>query len=429
MKTYNDFLKIHINIPSISIMLFLFLAFHYTAYSIFHIDFLNFFLICVFSLFLLGLIYIKSIEKCNVLIGLWMVVLMLSLFRNGYLKYGEYIRYIGFWTAVAFAFLLQYSFSWYRFLKKWLVFFVTEHFLLSWMFFFFNDFYIKTIIPMFSEDVQKSLIRWNDNNILLGLTNHYSTSGMYFAVGVIVMFAIWVQNPQNKRKTLSLLFMMASLMMTQKRGPFLFAVIALIFTYMAYNRVSGKTILKFAAYVLAAFLIFMAVDCLYPELGGVLARFSLLSDDDVTNGRLPLYMVAIKIFQSNRMFGIGWGQYKFYYERYGFGDAISAHNIYLQLLAEVGLVGTVLICICFLYGLMITYQLLRSYAFKESDAESAWKFAVLFSFAMQIFFLLYGFTGSPLYDLQCMFPYFLSIAVSCSMKHWEKQKSVIKSGV
>ena len=35
-----------------------------------------------------------------------------------------------------------------------------------------------------------------------------------------------------------------------------------------------------------------------------------------------------------------------------------------------------------------------------------------FSLAMQIFFLLYGFTGNPLYDREMFVPYFIACAIS-----------------
>jgi len=35
-----------------------------------------------------------------------------------------------------------------------------------------------------------------------------------------------------------------------------------------------------------------------------------------------------------------------------------------------------------------------------------------FSLAMQIFFILYGFTGNPLYDREMFVPYFIACAIS-----------------
>ena len=40
-----------------------------------------------------------------------------------------------------------------------------------------------------------------------------------------------------------------------------------------------------------------------------------------------------------------------------------------------------------------------------------WCQAMVFSVSMQVFFLLYGFTGNPLYDKEMYFPYYIACAV------------------
>jgi O-antigen ligase len=67
---------------------------------------------------------------------------------------------------------------------------------------------------------------------------------------------------------------------------------------------------------------------------------------DVTNdGRLPLWEAAVRIYETQKLRGTGAGTYQLYYTRYRTqpGYVVDAHSLYLQSLAELGIVGFVLI--------------------------------------------------------------------------------------
>jgi O-antigen ligase len=67
--------------------------------------------------------------------------------------------------------------------------------------------------------------------------------------------------------------------------------------------------------------------------------------DPANNGRLPLWEAAVRIYETQKLRGTGAGTYQQYYFRYR-SEAqyvTDAHSLYLQSLAELGLVGFVLI--------------------------------------------------------------------------------------
>jgi hypothetical protein len=67
--------------------------------------------------------------------------------------------------------------------------------------------------------------------------------------------------------------------------------------------------------------------------------------DPANNGRIPLWNVALDIYRTQPLRGTGAGTYQQYYPRYR-GEAAyvtDAHSLYLQSLAELGVVGFVLI--------------------------------------------------------------------------------------
>ncbi len=69
---------------------------------------------------------------------------------------------------------------------------------------------------------------------------------------------------------------------------------------------------------------------------------------DVTNnGRLSLWEAAVHIYDTQKLHGTGAGTYQLYYPRYRTERSyvVDAHSLYLQSLAELGIVGLVLILV------------------------------------------------------------------------------------
>jgi hypothetical protein len=72
--------------------------------------------------------------------------------------------------------------------------------------------------------------------------------------------------------------------------------------------------------------------------------------DPANNSRLPLWRAAVHIFETQRLRGTGAGTYQQYYLRYRTDShyVTDAHSLYLQSLAELGVVGFALILIAVL---------------------------------------------------------------------------------
>ncbi len=80
---------------------------------------------------------------------------------------------------------------------------------------------------------------------------------------------------------------------------------------------------------------------LHSHLSNTRERLTEPSND----GRTPLWEVALKVYRSDKLHGTGAGTYQQFYARYRNERAYvtDAHSLYLQALAELGLVGLVLI--------------------------------------------------------------------------------------
>lgn len=100
----------------------------------------------------------------------------------------------------------------------------------------------------------------------------------------------------------------------------------------------------------------------------------------------------------------------------------NAHNIYLQILSESGILGFILLITAFIIEIVKAVCVL-SYAIKSK--QNGEKILAGISLFSQIIFLGWGVTGNPLYDVYPFFVYMLSIGCVNSIR--KKQK--IKKGI
>lgn len=337
----------------------------------------------------------------------WIGAAVIICMNNGYLEHQYLVYFFSLPLAILVAYSLQYGTGWHNAFLKVFRFFVLSHLVLGWLFWLLPGLYTSKIIPMFSADVRGDLLRWSNQHVLMGLTAHYSASGVFCAFGVIYFAASWLSRERKEQDLTMLLLMVISLMMTQKRGPLLFAVATVVLLYFLANQISFDIIMKFCMIGAAAVIFLLLIIKYLPDMQRVIDRF--FEDGDVTNGRGDLYAYALELFRSHKLLGVGWGQYRFLPGSGG----LQVHNIYLQILAETGIIGSLLVYsgfgACVFSTVRNIIEIKRNTADKQQQCVP---FPLVFSAAMQIYFLLYGLTGNPIYDITCIYPYFLAVALN-----------------
>jgi len=300
----------------------------------------------------------------------------------------------------------------YKFLMKTIVIFSLIHAIATIFFFFNGGAYFMYIKPFF---INSNFA----NGYKSALCDHYSTNGMYLALGTISSFAVFMFAKKAKIFQLFVFFIMATaLLLTTKRAHFLFSAAAIFLIYYVKNIKKNQfgRIIRIAALLFSGFVVFYILSLFIPNLFDVLSRFDI--SDDITNGRIPLYKAAFEMFGKNPIFGIGWGMYKyrlFYYvnvSAYGV-KYLNAHNVYFQLLAETGIVGFISFVSIFVKIYYDTFIMFTKYADKLNEEMTV---EICFSIGIQTFFLLYCITGNPLYDIQVYFLYIFVCPISYSIR-------------
>ena len=138
-----------------------------------------------------------------------------------------------------------------------------------------------------------------------------------------------------------------------------------------------------------------------------------INGGDMSNGRFELWGYALKLFRSNPIWGVGWRRYH-EYALVNLHEDIEAHNVYLQMLAECGIIGFLLYIIPVIGGLIFTFCFLKKmYNRRNSGIYRLMKL----SLSVQLFMLFYACTGNTLYDYCAQICYYFVFAICMYAKN------------
>ena len=143
-------------------------------------------------------------------------------------------------------------------------------------------------------------------------------------------------------------------------------------------------------------------------------RFSDNVVDKSYNGRTEYWKYCKEMFNNSPLFGNGINTYKSYLKSNSELKVYHAHNIYLQLLGELGIIGFLLTIFFFTSCLFSTILFYKRNKKRLSSKEV---YALNFSMGIQLLFLLYGMTGNTFYYYEQLLTYFFGIAIFNSIEY------------
>lgn len=285
-----------------------------------------------------------------------------------------------------------------------------------------RSFYASHIMPLF-DDTAGLLRSAFSLGYMAGITSHQSSNGMFLSSAILIVATRYLAKKSKIDMVLFFVFF-AALLLTGKRGHTVFIVIALycIYYLSLTGQKASRKLPKIIGIILLSLGMFFVIVQNIPSLSIVVTRMQnfLKGDDTSTQIRLILWKLAIDAFKSHPLIGIGWHQfYSTLSYNVGSNRGFETHNVYLQLLCETGIVGFTVYLAWFLYILGISVNMYKKIV-QNVDSQSEDKFLMGFALAFQLFFVLYCFTGNPLYDWKMNVPYFMSCGIAiyyrCSIK-------------
>ena len=310
-------------------------------------------------------------------------------------------------------FVLENNFGWQKFFSS-LLFFITSLSVAATL--------LSVIAPDMMLSVAKVLFRGEAFDTYSILFHNESYAGIFgqtaingYVISIFLAFIVAALFSKNKAKLHYVLLSagIIALILTKKRSFLLANVIATLVLFIQ-NSKSDERKLKKAGrllfLVIAAFLVIRYA----PATQGIMEKISLLEHSgDLTNGRAVSWNETIEIWKQNPIFGVGTNVMV-----RGYG--ISTHNVYIQILAEMGIFGS------------ISYVLLLWTSFRRSEKayQNILKDDMLahekksiygVSIYMQVIFIVYSFFGNPVYGITFMLPYIVFVGVVDSYQKYRRR--------
>ena len=355
--------------------------------------------------------------RLPVMAALWVGLLAVKLWRNHDISSGNYMQMLYYIMCFMMTLLFTRRVRWIE--RVWPVVrvYAVFHLATGLILLFFRDFLLNRIVPLFylSQSGQYLLREAISNGYMTGLTYHYSTMGMYMALGTVAFAPVLFERRKGHlRRWAMMAVMLLGLFMTGKRGPLVFTVMALGIVYILAERMyTRRGFMRIMKRVLLLLLFFVLSYLFVPQVRSLVNRFltNLGDANSYTSGRMEyMWVYAVQQFFEHLFFGTGWRGFRYMIPTLAGINANDAHNIYLQVLAETGIFGAIITFGFFLYAWYAGYKAMRLQD-KRGVLSPAQTNTVKISLSYQTFFLLYGISGNPLYDEQCFVPYFISCAV------------------
>lgn len=376
------------------------------------------------------LLFLGSIKRINkiqfITILITIIVLIFELNSNYYIKEGQSGNVVKFTLMLFLPFIIITNRFCLNSLFSIMNVFCAEHIIATFFAQFFKGFYQNTILPWIANGTHIMAMDNFADGYNPGFTTHYSMNGMYLSFSTIYLFSKFLKNKESKYIIFTL-FSIVALLFTAKRGHLIFTLISCIVLYFISNRERlPKKVIKFSFILLSALLIVLILSMFIPQILNVVTRIEDgIKEGNLLNGRQDFYDLTISMWKDHKILGNGWGAFSYnfqlylYDENYGV-EYLDAHNVYLQLLAECGIIGLLFFLGIMIYIYIFTFNLIKSKKYNLNDAT------LNFSMGYQTFFLLYCFTGNPLYDMQCYCIYFICIGITIK-KYLDLKRNEVKN--
>jgi len=299
--------------------------------------------------------------------------------------------------------------NWYAKCLKYLLLFSMVHILFTLFSYVFPNVFANIILPLLPGEISSASSLFMIYDLYAGITDQIGRNAFYITVGISIILTALIAKTQrvSLANVLMLTLMVIALLLTGKRGHLASNIIAFLVVIVVYARVQGKNIAKNLLFsiVTISFLVIVIIK-IVPETATPFMRFiTAYNEGNIVGGRTELYIFAIELFKQKPILGWGFGSFS------GFQDT-GTHNVYLQLLCETGLVGTLLFVSILLSNILVTLKAIRRYCRFNKMAQDGF---LLFSLYTQVFYITYAMTGNPLNDGFILIVYMIAMSIPYAM--------------
>ena len=223
---------------------------------------------------------------------------------------------------------------------------------------------------------------------IAGLAFEKAYAAFICNLGLGVIFAEFVANKSYKYIIQSIVVLLA-LMMTGKRTLFIIPIVILLIYVMLFSK--NNRFIKLAGVGLGIIGFVIVAYATIPAASLIIDRM-INSDGDILSGRENFWNYAMEMFYRHPLIGEGFLSFNDYVFNRGFryyGDRwnYQAHNVYIQLLGETGIIG------CALIVILIVSVVIKAISMAKENSNF-WNVLLVYWIVL---FGIYSLTGNTLY--------------------------------
>lgn len=245
------------------------------------------------------------------------------------------------------------------------------------------------------------------NKQFSGLCYEVSFAAVVCSIGITICFVEFLFNSSKKKRITNMFFILIayySIFLTGKRSIILTIPIVLILIYLVFAR-KQMTVRTMLLMLLLLFAALFAMPTIYDWVINVLSRG--VGHGIQLTQRGAFWALAFEMFNENPIIGVGLNSYDVRFNLSGlrsiYYDFAGAHNSYIQLLGETGIIGLFL----FLGAIMTSIK--KAISFSDFDQNNV--MYALISLGILFVLLIYALTGNSFYQPQQLFCVFWCVSV------------------
>lgn len=346
---------------------------------------LIFIIVCILNIFLIGKKnLIIKLNAYSILYIFFLILIGMSLFyAKNVVPIFEYSIYLILGIFIIFT---KFSTEFYRYFLK-------IFNLLFWIFILSmylevlspNAFYAICSFASFGDADMRAL---TSGGAIAGLAFEKAYAAFICNLGIGIIMAEFVLEKSIKSIT-ELIFVMIALMMTGKRTLFIIPIMILFIYTILFSK--NNKFIKLAIAGLAILILVFVVYMVVPGANLIIDRL-IDNQGDFLSGRENFWNYAMEMFHRSPIFGAGFMSFNDYVYDQGFryyGDKwnYQAHNVYVQLLGETGLIGFGIFVILIILLICESINL-------SKKKQNFWNVLLIY---WTILFTVYSFTGNTIY--------------------------------
>ena len=280
----------------------------------------------------------------------------------------------------------------------------------------FNKIYVLVIIlsVILQMIIPRSPLFNKDGSDFAGITSH--SYHLLLCCFLAFSYIFLVINKANIKNSLLALIIIFAVMVSGSRSNIVTIPICTLFVYLLKTRNKQLVFRILKVLLLIGFIVVIAVLIgkhyqlnTYLRILDTIERY--VSGRSITNGRDVIQSMAVQDFRNNLFWGVGWQNFRIIHS---IGDEMgsNAHNFYLQLFCELGVITAPIFLLPFVAEIITDIRFLYFNARSGDSRINAFAFCL----SIQVYYLVSSLLHATSYDALYILMYFFSIAICSSIR-------------